>query len=493
MTADAGAGPTAGEPPRTAGTRPRKSPASGTAEEGAAAARGTASSGRRAIVIGGGVAGLAATYELVRAGWEVSLHEAGGQFGGQVRTFEIGGGRIEAFYHHLFRSDHDIVEVIDALGLGDALEWLPSSVGLSAGDRIYPFSGPLDLLRFTRVSLWTRLRLGLAALWLRRQRDWRRYEGQRARDWILRAVGEQGYDAVWGPLLRAKFGGHADEVSMVWFWGKIYLRFASRGGGPLATERLGYLRGSFGRLVDALVDDARARGATLRVESPVERIAVADGRAVGVVRRGELERADLVLATTPSPVFRALLPELAELAPRYDALLDRVRYQWATVLVLALDRPLSDIYWLTVTDDDCPFVAAVEQTNFRSPQEYGGRHVVYLSNYVDPDDPIVTLDANAVLAAYEPYLRRLNPRFERSWIRDLWLFTDRAGQPIVDYRYHESIPPHRTPVRGLWLANTTQIYPEDRGQNYSIRMGRRVARQAMEEATGPGVTPAGES
>ncbi len=461
------------------------SPPTDEASTGPGAAPDASAGGRRAVVIGGGVAGLAAAYELLRGGWRVSLYEAGSQFGGQVRTFEIGGGRIEAFYHHLFRSDRDIVEVIGDLGLEDALEWVPSSVGLAAAGKIYPFSGPVDLLRFTRVSLWTRFRLGLAALWLRRQTDWRRYEGQRARDWILRAVGEQGYDAVWGPLLRAKFGAHADEVSMVWFWGKIYLRFASRGGGPLATESLGYLRGSFGRLVDALVDDARARGATLEVDAPVERIAVEDGRVLGVVRRGELELVDLVLATTPSSIFRALLPELAELAPDYDALLDRVRYQWATVLVLALDRPLSDIYWLTVTDDDCPFVAAVEQTNFRSPAEYGGRHVVYLSNYVDPGDPIVESDAEAVLDAYEPYLRRINPHFDRAWIRDLWLFTDRAGQPIVDYRYHESIPPHRTPIDGLWLANTTQIYPEDRGQNYSIRMGRRVARQAMEEVGAP--------
>ena len=417
----------------------------------------------------------------MRAGWEVSLHEAGGQFGGQVRTFEIGGGRIEAFYHHLFRSDHDIVEVIDELGLGDELDWLPSSVGLAAGGRLYPFSGPLDLLRFTRVSLWTRIPArsrGAVAPQAARLAPLR--GAARAR-LIVRAVGRQGYDAVWGPLLRAKFGDHADEVSMVWFWGKIYLRFASRGGGPLATERLGYLRGSFGRLVDALVQDARARGATLRVNSPVERIAVTDGRVAGVVAGGELEPADLVLATTPSPIFRALLPELPELGADYDALLGRVRYQWATVLVLALDRPLSDIYWLTVTDEDCPFVAAVEQTNFRPPEEYGGRHVVYLSNYVDPGDPIVRSDAEAVLDAYEPYLRRINPGFDRSWIRDLWLFADRAGQPIVDYRYHESIPPHRTPVRGLWLANTTQIYPEDRGQNYSIRMGRRVAREALEE------------
>ncbi len=438
---------------------------------------------RRAIVIGGGVAGLAAAYELLHEGWHVSLFEAGDRLGGQVRTFEIGGGRIEAFYHHLFRSDHAIAELIAELGLADDLQWIESRVGLMAGDRLYPFVGAGDLLRFDRVSPLTRLRLGLAALWLRRQKDWRRYEGQRARDWIVLAVGQQGYDAVWGPLLRAKFGAHADDVSMVWFWGKIHLRFASRDGGLLAKERLGYLRGSFGRLVDALEADVRTRGATVEVDAPVERIVVEDGRVLGVERAGRLERADLVIATTPSGIFRRMLPELAAVAPEYDAQLQRVRYQWATVLMLALDRPLSSTYWLTMSDEDCPFVAAVEQTNLVPASEYGGQHVVYLSNYVDPGDPIVEADADAVLDGYEPYLRRINPDFDRSWVRDRWLFKDRAGQPIIDYRYHESIPPHRTPIEGLWLANTTQIYPEDRGQNYSIRMGRAVARLAVEAAT----------
>lgn len=433
----------------------------------------------KVIVIGGGVAGLGAAYELLNLGHEVVLYEAGDRFGGQVRTFEIGGGRIEYFYHHLFRSDTTVVELIDALGLGDDLEWIESSVGLAAEGRNYPFNGPFDLLRFTRVSLITRLRLGLAALWLRRISDWRRYEGQRASDWIRRAVGRRGYDAVWGPLLRAKFGRHADDISMVWFWGKIYLRFASRDEGLFAKERLGYLRGSFGRLVDALVEDARARGATLAVDAPVDRIVVEDGRAVGVERQGRVERADIVIATTPSMIFRRLLPSLATEHRQYDALLERVRYQWATVLMLALDRPLSEIYWLTMTDDDCPFVVAVEQTNFVPPERYGGRHVVYFSNYADPGDPVVEASVEAVLDRYEPYIKRINPAFERSWIRGQWLFKDRAGQPIVDAHYHEAIPPHRTPIEGLWLANTTQIYPEDRGQNYSIRMGRRVARVAV--------------
>ena len=440
----------------------------------------------RAVVVGGGVGGLAAAWELAKAGHEVTLVEAGPVLGGQVRTFEIGGGRIESFYHHLFRSDTVIAEIIEEIGLGEDLEWVDSRVGMFGDERVYPFTSAGDLLRFDRVSLLTRVRLGLTALWLRRVADWRRYEGMKAKDWITAKVGTEGYERVWGPLLRAKFGRHAPEVAMVWFWGKIYLRFASRKGGPLAKEQLGYLRGSFGRMVDALVEAIRARGGSVQAGRPVQRIVSEDGRVRGVELApeedgGEPEflEADTVIATVHSGVLPRIAPDLPE---DYQALLGQVEYQWATVLLLALDRPLSEIYWLTITDDDCPFVVAVEQTNFRDPSEYGGQHIVYFSNYADPGDPVVEEDVEQVLERYEPYIRRINPAFERSWINDKWLFKDRAGQPIVHWRYHETIPPHRTGIEGLYLANNTQIYPEDRGQNYTMRMGIEVARLAMADA-----------
>ena len=441
----------------------------------------------KVIVIGAGVAGLAAAYDLAKRGHEVAVYEASDRPGGQVRTFTVGGGRVEIFYHHLFRSDTDIVALIDELGLSDDLQWIDSNVGLHAGGRNYPFVGPIDLLRFDRVSLLTRVRLGLGALYLRRYTQWRNFEGKRAAEWIRRWVGREGYDAVWGPLLRAKFRSHAEDVSLVWFWGKLHLRFASRqaqGGlaGLFAKEQLGYLRGSFGRLIDALVAATAVRGGSLHLGAPVERVLIeatpeGGNRATGIrLADGTEARADAVLATVPSEWFARIVPDLDERDARYAEMLRSVQYQWATVLAITLDRPLSPIYWLTMTDPDCPFVVAVEQTNFMPPSDYGGEHLLYLSNYVDPGDPTTEQSADEVFDRYEPYLRRINPAFDRSWVHEKWLFTDRAGQPVVHARYHETIPRHRTPVPGLYLANTTQIYPEDRGQNYSIRMGVRVAR-----------------
>jgi len=210
-------------------------------------------------IVGGGVAGMAAAYRLIEKGHHVSLYEASPFLGGLVRTFDVGGGRLEAFYHHLFSTDTTIVKLIEELGLGDRMAWIDSKVGFYHGGKLYDFITPMDLLKFTAVPLVDRLRMGLMALYLRRQNDGARYESITAEAWIKRYMGKGAYDAVWGPLLRGKFGDAHDQLAMVWLWNKIHLRFASRKG-VSQKEQLGYLMGSFGTYIDELERRLRARG-----------------------------------------------------------------------------------------------------------------------------------------------------------------------------------------------------------------------------------------
>jgi protoporphyrinogen oxidase len=433
--------------------------------------------------VGAGVAGLAAARSLQDSGHEVAIFEARDKVGGQVVTFEVGGEPLECFYHHIFTNDTTVIRYIEELGLGDRLH----KVGILRRGRIYPFVTPVDLLKFNAIPITSRVRLGLAALWLRRQHEWRKYEPVTARRWMERAVGKKAFAAVWGPLLRGKFADQADNVGMTWLWGKVYLRFASRTKGAGLKEQLGYLQGSFMSYIARLANQIEERGGTIEIRCPVDEVVVENGRVRGLRVRGEFQAFDQVLMTTPNPVTKGMAPALP--AP-YVEVLDRVRYQWATCLVLALDRSLSPIYWLNIADD-LPFVACVEHTNFMPPERYGGNHVVYLSNYVPPGHPVLQMDAEQVFASYLGGLERINPAFDPSWVREKWLFKDPGGQPVITTNYSRSIPELRTGITGLYLANTTQVYPEDRGQNYSLLLGEKVAALMVEDSRALAGTTAG--
>lgn len=427
----------------------------------------------RVAVVGGGIAGLAAANRLLRAGHQVAVLEAGPTLGGLVRTFEVGGERLECFYHHLFSTDTTIIRAIDELGLGDRLTWRDSKVGFFQGGRIHDFVTPLDLLRFRPLPLLDRVRLGLMGLRLRREERWDQFEDVTAREWILKNVSPRVFDVIWGPLLRGKFGEAGDEVSMAWLWSKIHLRFASRRGGPTQREQLGYLDGSFGAFIDELARRLREGGADVRVGTPVQEVIVEDGRASGLLLAdGERFAADAVIAAMPSDAFLRIAPALPD---DYGSKLEAVRWQWALCMILALREPLSHIYWLNVAEPGMPFLAAVEHTNFIGPERYGGHHLLYISNYLRPDHPYFEYSEEQLWELFLPALQRINPRFSAAWVRERWLFKGPYAQPIVTTGYRRLIPEHRTPIPGLYLATMSQIYPEDRGQNYSIIIGERVA------------------
>lgn len=436
---------------------------------------------KRIGVIGGGFAGLTAAYRLAKQGFDVTLWERN-QYGGQAGTFPVGDTQLEIFYHHLFKSDTSIADLAEELGIGDKLEWLPSNVGYFSDGKIYPLNGAKDVLKLGSIPFRDRIRLGAVTFYLQHVKDWKKYEKITAHDWLQRALGKRAYDKTLGAQLRAKFGRYYDEVAMVWFWGKIWLRTTSRNN-PLDQEKLGYFTGSFRTMVDALVAGCEHAGVTLRLGDPItslEQVGDDKGWSVRTESIADSETFDAMIATVPSPVFQRMVPNL----PRdYADQLGRLNYEAAVVAILELDRPLTDIYWLNIADDNMPFTGIIEHTNFVDASVYGGRRFVYLSKYLEPDHPYFTMDDDRLIDECVPHLKKVNPEFDQAWIRNTWVFRERAAQPIIPLNYSEMIPPHRTPLPGLYLANTTQIYPEDRGTNYSVRLGNDIAKLVQDDLT----------
>ena len=433
-------------------------------------------------IVGGGYTGLAAAYELTARGVRTTLFESDDEPGGLAGSFEVEGARLEKFYHHWFRSDVHILGLIEELGAADRIVDRPTSTGMYFNKRILRMSSPLDLLRFEPLRFFDRLRLGMLVLRARHVSDWRKLEDKTAAAWLRELAGERVYRVVWEPLLRGKFGPYADTISAVWFWNKLKLRGSSRDRG--GRESLAYLRGGFAEVARRIASRVEAGGGRLCASSPVERIVLDSGRAVGVQVGGETIEADAVLATPALPVIADLLAGQAQDA--FAASLRGIDYLANICLVLELDRSLSTTYWLNVTDPTFPFVGVIEHTNFEPETSYGGRRIVYLSRYLPVDDPLWSLDTETALAFALPHLKRMFPEFERTWVLRHHLWKARYAQPIVVRRYGALIPPHRTPVPGLWIASMAQIYPEDRGTNYAVRDGRAIAAELAVSLHGHG-------
>jgi protoporphyrinogen oxidase len=413
-------------------------------------------------IVGAGVLGLSAARSLAGQGTAVMVFERASLPGGLASGFEVGSSWLERFYHHLFRTDRRMIGLIDELGLHDKLTWgRPPSTSLRDG-RIHRLDGVREVLTFAPLSVPARLRLGLGVALLKAIREPERLEGQTAARWLRRTMGDEAYEVVLEPLLRGKFGREAERIALPWFWARIHDR----------TPELGYLRGGFQQFYDALAAAVRGRGGRLEFDCTVQAIE-RRGAALHVETTAGEEMVDAVLCTLPTRLFARLTRGLPE---DYAAWLEKGHAHYsAHCVVLELDRPLQWAYWVNITDPGYPFLALVEHTNWLPSEDYGGRHLVYLGNYLPPDDELFTLSEGALLERFLPHLRRINPAFDRSWVQRAHCFAAPFAQPIVHVGYRESLPPHRTPIPNVWLANMGHVYPHDRGQNYSALLGEAVA------------------
>jgi protoporphyrinogen oxidase len=367
------------------------------------------------------------------------------------------------------------MDLIKEIGREDEVVFRPTRTGMYYANTIFRLSTPVDLLKFKALSFTNRIRLGLLALKARAIKDWKSIEHMTARDWLIKLAGREVFRVVWEPLLVGKFGPYADKVGAVWFWKKLALRGGSRASD--GREVLAYYKGGFSELAEALKRKLKEMGVEVRVNAPVTALDVDEGRATTVHTPDGPIRAKAVLLTQALPLIADLLE--GHTSPDYAAGLRRIEYLANICLVLELDRSLSETYWLNVNDPTFPFVGVIEHTNFEPPESYGGRHIVFLSKYLPESDALYQMADEDVLGFAVPHLRRMFPDFKREWVTNHHVWRARFSQPIAEPHYSRLIPAEQTPLDNVLITSMAQIYPEDRGTNYAIREGRRVAREMI--------------
>lgn len=424
---------------------------------------------QRILIIGGGFTGLTAAWRLAQQGdYAITLVEQAAELGGLAAGFSIAGTSLEKTYHYLFTTDTHAVQLAHELGVQDQLFWAETSNAIFLRGKVHPFTTPLDVLRFAPSDFSSRLRIGFTILYLKHRKQWRGLLPQTAQSWMTRACGRSGMETIWTPLLRGKFGPHYDTVSMAWLWTRIHTRANSRA--PGGGEKLGYFRGGFKVLTSAMEQELRRRGAQFMTGTSVERISAEHTAAVN----GATVPFDACIFTGSSAAFARLLP--AGGAPAgYVEKLSSIAYLGAVCLVFTSDQDLGDAYWVNVNEPGAPFLVFINHTWLVGRELYGGKHVYYLGAYVPVDEARFRMSDDELSRLWLGYLPRLYPAFEAARIGEKHIFRFRAAQHIVDTRYEEKIPEYRTPLPGVYLANFSQIFPEDRGTNFAVREGEKIA------------------
>lgn len=427
----------------------------------------------KVAIIGAGAAGLAAAYDLTRRRHRVTLYEAAPAVGGLAAGFKAPHWEwtLEKFYHHWFQTDQSILGLIDELGWRDQVIFpRPYTVIYYQGE-FHPFDHiftnmPLFLLRhFPLIDV---IRFGLAGAYLRSSPHWQPLEKVTAAEWTRRRFGDRVYKLFWRPLLIGKFGEeNLNVVNMAWLWARLHSR----------TTRLGTFAGGFQAFLDRLAQVVKTQGADIRLNSAVQGIRPDADGSLTLETASAADSFDAVLSTSSPAIMARLAPTLPA---DYLEKLHALKSMGAVVLVLTLDRPLTKFYWHNLPKEaGFPFLSLVEHTNFIDPKHYGGDHIVYCGDYLDPQHEYFKLNREELLERFIPGLARFNSAFDRSWVKDAWLWKTPYAQPVPPLNHSHNIPDIRTPLRGLYFASMSQVYPWDRGTNYAVEIGRRAAQMIV--------------
>lgn len=419
----------------------------------------------KVAIIGAGFTGLSAAYFLQKKGHSITIFEKDALPGGLALGYkqDLWKWSLEQHYHHWFTNDKSILGL--AREIGHLVIIKRPKTSSYVDDKIYQLDSPLSLLRFPKLSLTDRIRTGLALGLLRYNPYWKPLEKFKAEPYLKTIMGDAAYKKIWEPLMVNKLGSYASLVSLAWFWARIYKR----------TPSLAYPQGGFLNFAIHVEKILTKKGVIIHHESEVIKIDGGKKPYVSFKREGSVKKEyfDKIIVTVPTPLFIKITPSLPK---KYVKDLSNLKGIGAINLILRLSKPFfdDDTYWLNMCDLNSPILAIVEHTNFMDKKNYNKEHVVYIGNYNPITDQKFSMNEKELLSLYHPYLSKINPDYKKSII-GMKVFKAPFAQPIIPINYSKKIPPFTTPLKNIFLANIQQVYPWDRGTNYAVELGEKIA------------------
>jgi len=421
-------------------------------------------------ILGAGPMGLATAYELIQQGYKPVIFEADDRVGGMTATFDFDGIEIERYYHFHCTSDSGFLNMLNELKIEDKMNWKKTKMGYWFNGELQPWGNPLALLRFKGISLLAKIRYGLFAFVSVKRNNWKSLDKIKAHKWIRKWVGKEAYEVFWNRLFLYKFYEYTNNLSAAWIWSRI--RRIGRSRYNLFNEKLGHLTGGSSTLLSAMKEYIENNGGKIYLKTPVSRVIIQDNQIKGIESNEVKYNFDKIISTIPLPYISKIIPDLdSNIIDQYKSV-----NNIAVVCVIAkLKKAVSENFWLNINDPDMDIPGLVEYSNLR-PLE---NHIVYVPFYMPGDNPKFLDDDQIFLDKVKNYLKTINKDLCEDDFIQLRASRYRFAQPICEPNFLSKLPATKLPTKGLWIADTSYYYPEDRGISESIDFGRSLARDAV--------------
>ncbi|ABK15842.1 NAD(P)/FAD-dependent oxidoreductase [Syntrophobacter fumaroxidans] len=430
---------------------------------------------KRISIIGAGPMGLACAYYLLKRGFHVDVYEKDGVVGGMSASFDFGGLMLERYYHFICGPDEDYLGLLDEIGMLDQVRWAETRMGFYYHGKLYEWGNPRALFRFPHLDVGTKLRYALHAFHTSRITDWRKLDREEASGWLTKWIGGSGYEILWESLFRKKFHRFSKPLSAAWIGSRIRRVARSRKG--LFSEEMGYIEKGTESFLGRLKGLIEGMGGNVFLSAPVSRILHRNGRVSGVSVEGIDRDYDVVVSTVPLPYVLRIADDLPD---SYLCAVRAVNNIGVRCVVLRLKHPLSDYFWINVNDPGFGIPGLIEYSNL-NPLRDG---IVYVPHYMPTESEEWRMAPEAVIARAFVYCRRINPALDDGWLVDARLFEYEFAQPICTPGFFSKLPPVSGIIEGLYVADTTHSYPEDRSINESVRIAGMLARMIANERRG---------
>lgn len=421
----------------------------------------------KTAVIGGGPMGLACAYQLVLDGHQVDLYEADDRLGGMSAHFDFNGLSIERYYHFICKEDHALFALLKELNIESKLKWHETKMGYFYDGQLYEWGNPFALLKFPKLSFISKIRYGAHMFLSTKRKNWQALEGIDAVSWLKKAEGEKTYNILWKKLFAQKFYNFTPNLSAPWIWARI--RRVGRSRKSIFKEQMGYLEGGSNTLLTALKNKLEQSGVRIHLNSVVEKVAHKEGKVQGLMLNGEFNSFDKVYSTIPLPFVTKIIDNLPEEHQKKYVSINNIG---CVCLIFKMKKALTNNFWLNVNDDSMEIPGIIEYSNLNKQHD----HIAYVPFYMPQTHPKFNRDDQAFVDESKAYLFKINSTLTEDDIIDVNVSRYGFAQPICPPNFMDDLPPIKSDIEGLYIADTSYYYPEDRSITESVGLGRKIAR-----------------